>query len=372
MEEIIKRLQAIDDIRQEWKVKHKLMDIVAIVLFALLANADEWEMMEDFAYANEAFLRKYLELPNGIPSHDTMRRVMSLIDPKQMQNVRRDWNELANGAEGDKLKKILNIDGKTMRGSAGAKKKALHVVTVYSHEDGVSFGQAAVAEKENEIVAIPELLSEISIKDTVVTIDAMGCQTEIAKKIVDKRADYVLALKGNQANLHKDVADYFADAEFREKIKQEGNYHKTVEKAHGQLETREYYQTSDVAWISGKERWKSLKSIGMAETTCEKDGVVTKERRYFISSLAVMILLFAKAVRGHWAIESMHWHLDVTFKEDGNKTLDAVAAQNLNILRKLALRVLKLIDIGKKCSLKRKRYIICSNASNFLDKIMSL
>jgi predicted transposase YbfD/YdcC len=279
-----------------------------------------------------------------------------------------------NSGEGEKLKKILNIDGKTLRGTASAKKKALHIVSVYSHEDGVSFGQTAVDEKENEIVAIPELLDEISIKDTVVTIDAIGCQREIAKKIIDKEADYVLALKGNQGNLHEDVREYFEDSELRQKVKESGGYHRTVEKAHGQVETREYYQTEDIEWQEDRKKWKGLKSIGMVETTTEKpDGTKTKETRYFISSLALMILFFAKTVRGHWAIESMHWHLDVTFKEDSNKTLDATAAQNLSILRKIALSILKLVDVGKKrCSLKRKRYIISANNSKFLKKIMDI
>jgi len=321
MEELIKRMNGIRDIRQEWKVKHRLPEIVTIVILAMLGNADEWELIEDFAYANEEFLRKHLELANGIPSHDTIQRVMSIIEPREMQGIQKAWNEIVNWEEGEKLKKILNIDGKTMRGTACAKKKALHIVSAYSHEDGVSFGQTMVDDKENEIVAIRDLLDEISIKDTVVTIDAMGCQTDIAKKIINKEADYVLALKGNQGNLHKDVVDYFDDLEFRQKIKDEGNYHKTVEKAHGQIETREYYQTEDIDWLYDKARWKSFKSIGMVETTKEKDGVKTKETRYFISSLAVMILLFSKTVRGHWAIESMHWHLDVTFKEDSNKTL---------------------------------------------------
>ena len=314
MEELLEKLTKIRDIRQEWKIKHKIGDIVAIVLFAMLANADEWELIEDFAYANEDFLSKYLELENGIPSHDTIRRVMGIIDPKEMQSIQLAWSEIVNSDEGEKIKKILNIDGKTIKGSASAKKKALHIVSAYSKEDGICFGQVKVLEKENEIVAIPELLDEISIKDTVVTIDAMGTQTEIAKKITDKKADYVLALKGNHGNLHKDVVDYFDDVEFREKIKKDGNYHRAAEKAHGQMEIREYYQTEDIEWISDAKKWKNLKSVGMVVTTTEKEGYVTKEIRYFISSLTVMILFFAKAVRGHWAIESMHWHLDVTFR----------------------------------------------------------
>jgi predicted transposase YbfD/YdcC len=373
MSELITILEKTRDTRQEWKVLHKLSEVVLIVLLALLANADEWELIEDFAYANEETLREYMTLENGIPSHDTIQRVMSIIDPKEMQRIQLAWNEIMNGEEGKKLKKILNIDGKTMRGTASAKKKALHVVSAYSHTDGISFGQVVVDDKENEIVAIPDLLDEICIKDTIVTIDAMGCQTDIAKKIVKNKADYVLALKGNQGNLHKDVIDYFGDSGFRQQIKQEGNYHKTVEKAHGQIEVREYYQTADIEWLPDRKKWQGLASIGMVETTIEKpDGSKAKETRYFISSLAVTVVLFARAVREHWAIESMHWHLDVTFREDSNKTLDTTSALNLNILRKLALSVLKLVDVGKKCSLKRKRYIICANFSTFIKKIMGL
>ena len=372
MLELLESLSKINDIRQEWKVKHKIGDIIAIVLLAMLANADEWELIEDFAYANEEFLREYLELPFGIPSHDTIQRVMGIINPKEMQSIQLSWNEIVNSDEGEKIKKILNIDGKTIKGSASAKKKALHIVSAYSHEDGISFGQTTVREKENEIVAIPELLDEISIKDTIVTIDAMGTQTEIAKKIINKKADYVLALKGNQGNLHKDVVEYFDDNEFREKIIKEGNYHKTVEKARGQIEIREYYQTNDINWIADKGKWKNLRSIGMVETTTKKEDTETKERRYYISSLTVLTLLFARAVRGHWAIESMHWHLDVTFKEDACKTLETTAAQNLNILRKIALSILKLVDVGKKCSLKRKRYILCASSAKFLEIVMNI
>jgi len=374
MLELLEKLGEIRDTRQEWKVRHKLSEVVFIVLLSLLGNADEWELMEDFAYANEEILRKHLVLAHGIPSHDTMQRVMSIIDPKAMQGIQLAWNEAMNSDEGEKLKKILNIDGKTLRGTASAKKKALHVVSAYSHEDGISFGQSVVDDKENEIVAIPELLDELSLKDTVVTIDAMGCQTKIAEQIVRSEADYVLALKGNQGNLRKDVVDYFDDVDFRKRIKQEGGYHRTAEKAHGQWEVREYYQTADIDWLHDRSKWKGLKSIGMVETTVTKpNGTKTKETRYFISSLAVMILFFAKAVRGHWAIESMHWHLDVTFKEDANKTLDATAALNLNILRKIALSLLKLVDVGRKrCSLKRKRFIICANTSKFLTQIINL
>jgi len=211
-----------------------------------------------------------------------MQRVMAIINPKEMQSMQLVWNEIVNSEEGEKLKKILNIDGKTIRGTASAKKKALHVVSAYCHEDGITFGQAAVDEKENEITVIPGLLDEIKIADTIVTIDAMGCQTAIAEKIISKKADYVLALKGNQTNLHKDVADYFDDGDFRQAIKEAGGYHKTTEKAHGQTEIREYYQTDDINWMADKKKWKNLKSIGMVVTTVKKEDHKTniiKERQ---------------------------------------------------------------------------------------------
>jgi len=373
MLELLSKLETLTDTRQEWKVRHKMSEVVFIALLALLAFADEWQFMEDFAYANEEFLRKYLVLEHGIPSHDTIQRVIAIIEPKEMQGVQLAWGEIVNSDEGEKLKKILNIDGKTIRGTASAKKKALHIVSAYSHEDGISFGQVAVNEKENEIVAIPELLDEITVKDMVVTIDAMGCQTEIADIVVRKGGDYVLGLKGNQKNMHQDVIDYLSDPTFKQKIKEAGGYHKKVEKAHGQIETREYYQTDDIDWLHNKEKWAGIKSIGMVETVNEKtDGTKTSEVRYFISSLPLMILLFAKAIRGHWAIESMHWHLDVTFKEDSSKTLETTAAQNLNILRKIAISILKIIDLGKKCSLRRKRYILCANTPKLLEKVMNI
>lgn len=370
MERILKKIERINDVRQWWKVKHKLLDIVMIVLFATLANADEWEENEDFAHANEEFLRGYLELPWGIPSHDTIQRVMAAIDPKYMQAVVIEWNEIINSNESEKLKKIINIDGKAMRGTGST--KALHVVSAYSKDDGICFGQTAVQEKHNEIVAIPELLDELQVKNCIVTIDAMGTQTEIAKKIISKSADYVLALKGNQGNLHEGVRDYFNDEDFLMQIKNIGEYSKTVEKARSQIETREYYQTDDISWIDSKSSWKGLKTIGMVKTTIKKDDKTSDETRYYISSLAQDISLFEKSVRQHWAIESMHWQLDVTFREDANRTLDKTAAQNMNIMRKFAMSILKIFDIGKKRSLKHKRYMICANSAKFLQQIMCL
>lgn len=368
--DIFEVMKKIEDPRQRSKVKYPINEIVGMVLFATLGNANEWTEIEMFCNTHEEFLKKYFGLKNGIPSHDTFQRVMGMIDPKFIQQLYLKWNEYLATDEGEGLKKILNIDGKTMRGSKTNEKKALHVVSAWSDEDGFCFGQNVVKEKENEIVAIPELLDTLQVKGYVITIDAMGTQIKIAEKIVEKKADYVLAVKGNQNNLYKDLIEYFDDNDFRNDIKKEGNYKRTIEKNHGQIEIREYYQTKDIKWLTNKEKWKNLKSIGIVEKTVRKDDKETKEIRYYISSLSPNIDLFSKAIREHWRIEIMHWHLDVTFKEDSNKTIEETANKNMNIIRKWALSILKLLDMGRKMSLKLKRFVICSNPTDHISKIM--
>jgi len=372
MEELYIFLSGIEDERQEWKVEHKLADIVYIVLMAILANADDWQEIGIFAKENEEILRKYIPLKNGIPSHDTIQRVMSSIKPEVLQHVNILWNELINSNEGEKIKKILCIDGKTMRGSGNKNSEALHVVSAWSKENGVCFGQKSEDSKGKEIPMIKDLIDVVSVKDQVVTIDAIGTQTEIAEKIVKGKGDYVLAVKGNQGTLHEDIVIYFSDDEFISKMKSDGLYHKTTEKARSQIEIREYFQTGDIDWLPGKEKWKSIKSIGMTRTTCKSDKGESCEIRYYISSLTPDLELFSRSVRGHWAIESMHWHLDVTFREDNNQTIEKTAAENFNILRKLALSILKMFELDKKYSLKKKRFALSCGFHKFIDKLMVL
>lgn len=372
MEELLIWIEMIEDKRQQSKVRHKLSDIVLIVLFAMLGNADEWEEIELFAACHIDCLRKYIDLENGVPSHDTIRRVMGMISPTSIQKVYEKWNELLSSEEGEKLKKIINIDGKTMRGNKVKDDKPQHIVSAWCHSDGFCLGQKVVEEKTNEITAIPQLLDTINVKNCVITIDAIGTQTEIAKKIKDKRADYVLSVKENQLTLYNNIKEYFSDKEFCEEIQTEGNYIKTVEKAHGQIEIREYYQTGKINWLPCKGKWKGIKSIGIVRKTIQRDDETVVENRYYISSLEADIEMFAKAVRQHWEIEIMHWHLDVTFKEDANKTQDKIASQNMNIIRKWCLSILRLLDVGKKMSLKRKRYYISMKTEELFEKIMNL
>lgn len=369
MKEILDYAGTVMDIRQEKKVLHKMADIILLVFFATLANADDWVEIEMFGKEHEAFLRNYLELQNGIPSHDTLQRVFAMVPSEFLESFQQKWNEMLSSDEGEKVKRLLAIDGKTQRGNGNKNQRPNHIVSAVD-ERGFCLGQRRVEEKTNEIKAIPELLDHLNIKGTIITTDAMGTQTAIVKKIRQKRADYVLALKANQGSLLEDVREYFTDKELREKCA----YKKGIEKARGNLEKREYWQTEDISWLSQKKEWAGIKSIIMTRNTIAgSDGSTRVEERYFISSLPTNIEEAERAVRGHWMVESYHWHLDVTFREDGNHTLEKQASYNLNIIRKLALNMLKILEVGSRpLSMKKKRYVIGTNPEKHLEKIMSL
>jgi predicted transposase YbfD/YdcC len=269
---------------------------------------------------------------------------------------------------GNNIRKMLAIDGKTQRGNGNAERKANHIVSAVDN-DGFCLGEALVDEKSNEITAIPELLKSLNVKGHIVTIDAMGCQTDIAKLIKRGHADYILGLKGNQGTLHEDVKQYFDDP----KLLAGCAYHKVVDKARSAVEIREYWQTDDIAWLQQRKTWAGLTSIVMTKNTIIKGDDTTTEKRYFISSLPLCVEEAARAVRGHWIVESYHWHLDVTFREDANHTLDKAAAYNLNIIKKMAINTLRLIDVGiAKISMKNKRFMLSMNFGRYLDNIMAL
>lgn len=368
MEGLLKFLDLIPDEREQHKVLHKLKDIIIIVLFAKFANADDWQEIHYFAVIHEKLLREYIGLENGIPSHDTIERNFAVIEPSYLQVLQTKFNEMLSSGEGEKLKKILAIDGKTQCGNGNRKQKANHIVSAVD-ENGICLGQTLVQEKSNEITAIPELLESLNIKGQIVTIDAMGTQTDIVAKIRGKKADYVLGLKGNQETLHDDVKSYFEDSELLKKC----DYHYTIEKARGGVEKREYWQTDDILWLSQKDKWAGLKTIGMTKSTIIKDGKKSQETRHFISSLPTNAKEFGRCVRGHWVVESFHWHLDVTFREDANQTLEKRAAFNLNIINKIVLSVLKITDLGMRhMSLKKKRYSISLDPLRFLNLLLSL
>lgn len=366
--DIMVYLEGVVDTRQQKKVKHLMKDIIAIVFIASLANASDWTEIYYFATIKETELRKYLKLPHGIPSHDTIQRVFAMVSPEYLQGFQKRWNEEISGNEGEKLKRILAIDGKTQRGNATVSQKGNHIVSAVD-EEGFCLGQKRVGEKTNEITAIPDLLDNLNIKGHIITTDAMGCQTEIAKKVRRKRGDYVLALKGNQGNLHDNVKHYFSDPDLLKNCA----YTKVVEKARSSIEKREYWQTDDISWLTEKKDWTGLKTIAMTKNTITKNEKTTTEVRYFISSLPLEVKDIARAIRGHWMVESYHWHLDVTFREDANHTIDKYAAYNLNIVRKIALNILRLFDVGlKRVSLKGKRFMISVDVERFLDDLLAL
>jgi len=368
MKNLLEYLQGVIDKRQKKKVLHKMGDIIALVLFAQLASANEWVAIEIYGREHESFLRKHLELPNGIPSHDTIQRVFAMVSPEFLQKFQIKWNEALNSGEGEKIKKILAIDGKTQCGNGNKNQKANHIVSAVD-DNGFCLGEVRVGDKTNEITAIPDLLDDLNVSGHIITTDAMGTQTEIVKKIRKKRADYVLALKGNQGNLFADVKQYFDDTELLSKC----DYTKSTEKARGGIERREYWQTEDIEWLAQKKDWPGLQSIAMTCNTIIKNGVETAENRYFICSLPRGVEVVARAIRKHWMVESYHWHLDVTFREDENKTIEKQAAFNLNIIRKLAINVLRLFNTGKKSlSLRMKRFSIGTNSEKHLENILNM
>lgn len=370
MGEIIDFISQIGDTRCQGKIKHKLTDIVILTLLAMLANVEYWTQVEDFGNYYERILKKYLELPNGIPSHDTIQRVISTISPEAMQGVVNRWNRLLGEKEDEKLKKIFNIDGKTMRGSKNKDKEALHVMTAYSQNDRVCYSQETVEGKGREIAGIMQLLENLKIRNCIITIDAIGTQKKIVEKIAGEGGDYCLALKKNQQDLYEDVSEYMNDRDFQRGMK----YYKTVEKARGGIETREYYMTDKTKWLNKRHTgWKKLKGIGMCKLSIEKGGEVTSHTRYYIMSITEEISEFARAVRGHWEIESLHWVLDVVFREDSNRTLNRTAAKNLNILRKLSINILKELTYRKEnMSYKRKRLAVSMDFRNFLMQIFKV
>jgi len=350
------------DRREKHKVLHKLKDIIAIVFFARLANAHDWVEIEIFAKKQERFLRKYLELANGIPSHDTIQRNFGVLDSSYLEKLQKLWNELLSTNEGEKLTKILAIDGKTQCGNGN------HIVSAVD-EEGICFGQKLVDEKTNEIKAIPQLLDDLKIQGHIITTDAMGAQRDIVAKIRKKRADYVISLKGNQGTLHEDVKLYFDDKDLLDNCA----YIFKTEKISSGIVKREYWHTDNISWLVQKEKWAGLKSIGMTRNTIAKDGKTSVETRFFICSLPKDVDTFARAVRNHWMVESYHWHLDVTFGEDSNKTLDKTATYNLNVIDKMAINVLKLAELSglKNLSLKKKRYAISLDFEGFMENILA-
>lgn len=343
------------DPRQDEKVKHKLIDVLFIGVCASICRCDDWEEMEEWAMDNEEWLKKYLELPNGIPSKYTLERVFDFIDPKQFQKCFSEWMKEVTQIDAGT---VVAIDGKSMRGTSRSNgKKAVQIVSAWCSSNKMVLGQVKTDEKSNEITAVPELLELLCIKGCIVTVDALNTQKDIVKKIVeDKKADYVVALKENHPTLHREVVEYFKDLESNNFESDKVHKYQTKEKNHGRIEKRTYYYSTDIKWVDAKEDWKKLNGIGMVIREVTTGKKHTKEKAYHLGSVKE-VKDYASGVRMHWGIESMHWSLDVTFREDQNRTILGKAPENLAMLKRLSLNMVKKdTEIMPKKSLKLRRF----------------
>lgn len=366
---IVEHFSCLEDERIIGRTDHKLIDIIIITICAVICGSDEWTEIEAYGKAKKEWLKTFLELPNGIPSHDTFGRVFSIIQPDKFSDCFINWvNSVFIKTEGQ----VIAIDGKTLRRShnRSKNKSAIHMVSAWASENKIVLGQIKTDEKSNEITAIPELLNLLEIKGCIVTIDAMGCQKNIAQKIVEKEADYILSLKGNQGKLHDDVISFFEKAEKENFKNTDFDYHKTTDNAHGRKETRKHWTVCDIEWLNGKKNWKNLNGIGMVESTREIGNKTETEKRYYIFSIKDKAEKFAKSVREHWGIENkVHWILDIAFREDDSRIRTGNAPENLTVIRHIALNLLKQEKTIKRGT-KAKRKVAGWN-NDYLLKLLS-
>ena len=316
-------------------VRHELLDIVIIAILAVICGADSWVEIAAFGREKEKWLKQFLKLPNGIPSHDTFGRIFSLLDPRAFERCFLAWvKTVRKQTKGE----VIAIDGKSARRSHKNGEKPLHLVNAFAAENGMVLGQRKVDGKTNEITVIPELLEMLYLKGCIVTIDAMGTQGWIVKKIIENKGDYVLAVKGNQGRLLEDIVRSFDTPT----IRHASDYCKTSESAHGREEVRECWVTEDLGGIRDRERWDELKSIARVTSTRTAGGKTSFESRYFISSLPPDAEELLEAVRSHWKVENtLHWSLDISFREDESRARIGHAGENLALVRKLALNLLR-------------------------------
>lgn len=353
---VLTHFQDLKDPRIERTKKHLLLDIISLSICAVIAGAEGWEDIEEYGKKKHDWLKTFLALPNGIPSHDTISRVFRSLKPEEFQRCFGNWIEALHEAVGLKL---VAIDGKTLRRSFDrvTAKSALHVVGAWSVENHLALAQVAVDEKSNEITAIPELLRLLELNGAIVTIDAMGCQKEIARQVVEEGADYVLAVKDNQPTLYRLAQEHFEKLHETDFQGSACRRHVTREQAHGRMEERYYYITplpESLRSLQGD--WAGLCSIGQVITMTEREGKQTAEARYYISSLAPRVKRFAEATRGHWGIEnSLHWILDVTFDEDNSRIRKDHGPDNFALLRRMAISLIKQDTSPGSVRRKRKR-----------------
>ena len=369
---ITKRL---DDKRVQYKIKHNMSDIVIIALLGILANANTWMEIYYFAVAHENWLKSFLELPSGIPSHDTIQRVIAIINPSTLytSTVKYLINLINNLTIKTNEKDVKSMDGKTINGSSRSelttdKIMPTNVMSIYSHDYGMSIIQDFIEDKSNEIPMGPELIKQLNLSDSIITADALNTQKETVKAIIKAKGEYVLALKANQGTMYEEVSEYFHDKELLKDLE----CYTETEKSHSKFIKREYYISNNIKWMTNYKEWKNFKSIGYEKKTIKSinNDKKTIEERFFIISFENEVKVFADAVRKHWGVENnLHAPLDIVFREDKNTTLEKNGARNLSILKRIALNIIKLVQCFYNISLKLIRYKISMNTEEELEKI---
>jgi len=365
---LLDHFAALVDPRAERTQRHKLLDVIAVALCATLAGADDWVAVERFGNAKIDWLRRFLELPNGIPAHDTFGRIFARLDPEQFEACFRSWVS----AIGARLQlRLVPIDGKTVRGSrdAAAGHKALHLVSAWASEARLTLGLVAVDDKSNEITAIPKLLELLDLEGALVSLDAMGCQKDIAAQVRQQKADYLLAVKENQGRLYQDIETLFLDFLEQEQADCPHSFAESCARAHGRDEWRGVYVFEQLDSLRDRELWRDLTRVIVVLRERKIGDQVSNEAHYYISSRQADAQLFLQAVREHWGIENgCHWVLDVCFGEDACRSRKGHAAENLAYIRRMALSMLRTVD-GPKCGTRNRR-LTAGWDTTFLEKVL--
>lgn len=360
------KMKELTDTRQPRKCKYKIWDVIVVTFLAILANCNDWEEIRWFAESNRAWLRNFLLLSGGIPSAKTYERIFSILKPQELENATTYFVEQVVSIFNQE-KDIISIDGKTDNGSHWNKAmfheevKSLNVLNAYSNKYGLCLASEPIDKKTNEIPTIPIILDRLKIKDTIITWDALNTQVKNVKKVIQLKGDYCVPIKSNHPLFYQELQEYFSDDLLDTiRAKDDGiTYKKEYEKSHGNIITYEYFQTEDIEWFEDKKKWAGLKSFAMVRKEIGEGKQKKVEKRYYITSMLNDISLVSKAIRNHWSVENkLHWHLDFTFKQDENTTMNKQALLNLQIMKKLALALLKHATDIYDCSLKFLRFRI--------------
>lgn len=378
MNDLIIYFSELTDTRDPRGLKHQLTNCIVMTIFGILAGHYDAENIAFFLKLNEEYFNKELNLENGTPSPDTLLRIYSLIDPKEFMEIFVKWIENIIKEKNEQLNnkyKLIPIDGKAIKSATDKINggNTPYIVSAFLQDLGISIAGVKVDDKSNEITAIPELLDLINIENCIITIDAMGCQKEIAKKIVEKNGHYCFAVKENKKDFYLDIKDYFDFILTETREKENIITYTTIDKDHGRIERREHYIVYDIDWLYGKENWQNLSMIGMTRNYREINNEVSIQEKYYISDLKLSGEEFARVVRGHWAIENnLHWILDVHFREDWSLCKEENALKNLSTIRKICYNLTKLDPFNSKLSFNKKRTLYNHDLNNIKKLIFNV